>query len=162
MSGSEQFYPPAQYSGAWLLWMFLAIAVLVVVAWLLLAARRRRRARQTVRVPPPHAEPTVEPEMLRDEYIARIRAVEHAHMAHELDARAAHLELSRLVRAFVNEHSGLEAPVLTLEQLAGRDVHPSLIEALRTWFYPGAFEMDSSVAVRPAAKAAREVVLRWP
>ncbi|ALJ21533.1 hypothetical protein [Microbacterium sp. No. 7] len=162
MSGSEQFYPPAQYGPVWLVWLLVAIAALLVVAWLLL----RRRPEPPAAPPPAEvaapAQPVAPaPQTLRSEYLARIDLVEILHKKGQLDKRAAHLELSRLVRQYVNEHSGLEAPVLTLSELRARGVHPSLVDAMRKSFYPGSFEERPSRSVRTAVSAARRVVNTW-
>src|SRR5690606_39839156 len=40
---------------------------------------------------------------------------------------------------FRSEYSGLEAPVLTLQDLVAQGVHPSLIDALGRYSYPSLF-----------------------
>ena len=62
---------------------------------------------------------------LRVEYLDRIQHIEDDYRARTLSARNANLEFSRVVRTFVNEYSGLEAPVLALDDLVSRGVHPA-------------------------------------
>jgi hypothetical protein len=160
MSGPEELYPPVQYGWGWVLVAIGIIVVVLLVAWLVLALTRPRRV--------PLADPasggpstTVVLEVLRQEYLAGIDDVERAYLGGELDARAANLELSRLVRGYVNDHSGLEAPVLTLDDLTARGVHPALVDALRRHYYPSIFRRGPIVDPVAGAAAAREVVAAW-
>ena len=81
--------------------------------------------------------------------------------AGEVDARHAHAELSRLMRAFVNEHSGLEAPVMTLKDLVALGVHPALLDALDRFTYPSVFRREAPLDPALGAQAARLVVELW-
>ncbi len=162
MSGSEELYPPAQYGGGWILVAILIIATLLLAAWLLVfLTRPRRAAPRDASVP---RTPQIPPDVftqLRREYLAQIDRIEADHRTGELEERGVHLALSRSVRAFVNEYSGLEAPVLTLDDLVARGVHPALIEALRTHYYPGIFRRGPVIDPGAGAEAARTVVNTW-
>lgn len=160
MSGPEDLYPPVQYGWWWVLLAIGIIVAVILVAWLVVALTRPKRV--------PAVDPTaglpplaVVLEVLRREYFSGIDDVERAYLGGELDARSANLELSRLVRGYVNEHSGLEAPVLTLDDLAARGVHPSLVDALRRHYYPSIFRRGPIVDPVAGAAAAREVVSAW-
>ena len=78
-----------------------------------------------------------------------------------LSARQANLELSRVVRTFVNEYSGLEAPVLALDDLVSRGVHPALIDAMGRHYYPSIFQRGPAIDPIYGAEAARKVVTTW-
>ncbi|MBW1639759.1 hypothetical protein G3H63_11860, partial [Microbacterium resistens] len=99
--------------------------------------------------------------VLRQEYLGGIARIEQRYRDGELDARRANLELSRAVRAFVNEYSGLEAPVLALEDLERAGVHPALLEALRRHYYPSVFRRGPALDPIAGAEAARRVVTTW-
>jgi len=98
---------------------------------------------------------------LRTEYLAEIDSIEQQVRAGQLDARQAHAALSRLMRRFVNEYSGLEAPVLTLQDLVARGVHPALVDALGRYSYPSLFRREAPIDPVLGAQAARQVVQTW-
>ena len=160
MSGPEELYPPVQYSGLWVL-LAVGIVLAVVLIWWLVVARTKPKPVSAAPQGAPTPPVQVVIQMLRGEYLASIDDIERAYDAKELDARGANLELSRVVRAYVNEYSGLEAPVLTLDELAGRGVHPSLVDALRRHYYPSIFRRGPIVDPHAGAAAARQVVTTW-
>ena len=156
MLDDDLLYPPAQYDGGWLL-LLLGIILVVILAGVLVAVLTRPRRLA--------ATPQVHPEavlvQLRGEYLARIDDIDRRARSGEIDARRAHGELSRLMRAFVAEYSGLEAPVLTLQDLVARGVHPALIDALGRFSYPSLFRRQPPVDPVLGAEAARQVVHTW-
>jgi hypothetical protein len=156
MPGDDVLYPPVQYAPGWLLLVF-AILVALLLAGVLVAVltRPRRLAAH------PSADPQAVLGQLRTEYLAEIDRVEQQVRAGQLDARQAHAALSRLMRAFVNEYSGLEAPVLTLQDLVAQGVHPALIDALGRFSYPSLFRRGAPVDPVQGAQAARQVVQTW-
>lgn len=157
--GPDQLYPPVQYGWGWVLLAIGILAALALAAWLLVALTRPRRA-----VDAPPADPraiAAAIAQLRVEYVDRIGEIEAAYRAGGLDARRANLELSRAVRAYVNEYSGLEAPVLSLDELEERGAHPALVDALRRHYYPSVFRRGPIVDPVAGAAAAREVVSSW-
>lgn len=156
MPGDDLLYPPTQYGGGWLLLLLALVALLVVGAVLVAVLTRPRRAPVAPAVPV-----AVALQQLRGEYLARIDDIERRARSGELDARRAHAELSRLMRGFVNEYSGLEAPVLTLQDLAARGVHPALVDALGRFSYPSLFPRRAPVDPVLGAEAARQVVHTW-
>lgn len=160
MTGSDELYPPAQYGWGWILLAIGILLLLVLAAWIVAALTRPRRARtgqsqgavlQTVDVL----------SQLRVEYLERIQQIEDDYRARALSARHANLELSRVVRTFVNEYSGLEAPVLALDDLIARGVHPALIDAMGRHYYPSIFRQGPAIDPVAGAEAARTVVRTW-
>ncbi|WP_345751830.1 hypothetical protein [Microbacterium rhizophilus] len=156
MSEPDELYPPVQYAPGW---MLLALGVIVLsilaICLILLLTRPRPAAAATV----PAAGDVVA--LLRREHLDAIDGIERAWRDGELSARAANLELSRATRAFVNEYSGLEAPVLALDDLVARGVHPALVDALRRHYYPSIFGRGPAVDPAAGAEAARRVVSAW-
>lgn len=160
MPASDDLYPPAQYGAGPLLLAFGIIALLILAAILVFVLTRPRRSitiRGTGLAPSAGASLS----QLRADYLSQIAAIEQAAASGEIDARRAHLELSRTVRTFVNEYSGLEAPVLTLDELAARGVHPALLEAIGTYYYPSIFHRGPAIDPATGAAAARTVVTTW-
>ncbi|WP_221584731.1 hypothetical protein [Microbacterium sp. G2-8] len=160
MSGPEDLYPPVQYGALWLL---IALAVLVAIAagaWIVWALTRPPRI--DAFLSPEPAPPTgTDLDRLRSHYLDRIGQIEAAYQAQAITAQHANAELSALTRAFVNEYTGLETPVLALDDLAERGVHPALIDALRRHYYPSLFRRGMVVDPVAGAEAARRVVTAW-
>ena len=163
MPGSDELYPPAQYTGWWMLLAFGIIVLLVAAAWIVIALTRQRR---TLTLPGEGQTGTQLLTMdvlsqLRVEYLDRIQQIEDDYRAKKLNARNANYELSKVVRTFVNEYSGLEAPVLALDDLVARGVHPALIDAIGRHYYPSIFRQGPAIDPLSGSEAARTVVRTW-
>ena len=161
MPGSDELYPPVQYGWGWILLALGVLALLALAAWLVIFLTRPRR---TITVPGPAGAQVLTTEVLarlRSEYLSDVQRIEDSYRSGNMDARRANLELSRSVRAFVNEYSGLEAPVLALDDLVARGVDPALIDALRRHYYPSIFQRGPAIDPIHGAAAARTVVTSW-
>lgn len=162
MSEVDELFPPVQYGFVWILLAFGVLALLLVSAALLLWLTRQRTT-YTRRAPSaaPANDPGALLAALREEYLDRLQRIEDRYRAGDLDARAANRELSREVRAFVQDYSGFEAPVLGLQDLVALGVHPALVDAMGRHYYPGMFR--SAVDIDPIAgvDAGRTVVMSW-
>ena len=161
MSGSDELYPPAQYGWGWLLLAFGVLALLVAAVWLVILLTRPRRLAPPVDPGATMPRTADVLSQLREEYLARIAAIESEYRGGALDPRRANLELSRAVRTFVNEYSGLEAPVLALDDLISLGVHPALIDALHRHYYPSIFRQGPAIDPIAGVEAARRVVTSW-
>lgn len=160
MPGSDEFYPPAQYGWGWMLLAIGILALLVLAGWLVAVLTRPRRSAPVAEGAPPLLTGDVLSQ-LRVEYLERVDRIETDYHAGALTPRHANLELSRVVRTFVNEYSGLEAPVLALDDLVARGVHPALIDAMGRHYYPSIFRQGPSIDPLAGAEAARTVVRSW-
>lgn len=160
MPGSDELYPPAQYGWGWVLLAFGILALLVAAVWIAIALTRPRRETAVRGAPEPLPTGDVLGQ-LRLEYLDRVQQIETDYRERRLSPRNANLELSRVVRTFVNEYSGLEAPVLALDDLVARGVHPALIDALRRHYYPSIFRQGPPIDPIAGAEAARTVVRAW-
>ncbi|MBO0980381.1 hypothetical protein [Microbacterium sp. SD291] len=161
MTGSDELYPPAQYGWGWILLAIGILVLLITAAWVVVMLTRPRRSlAATGDTPQPLLTMDVLSQ-LRVEYLERIQRIEDDYRARRLSARNANLELSRVVRTFVNEYSGLEAPVLALDDLVARGVHPALIDAMGRHYYPSIFRQGPAIDPAAGAEAARTVVRTW-
>ncbi|WP_119696102.1 hypothetical protein [Microbacterium halotolerans] len=159
--GPEELYPPAQYSGWWLLLALGIIVVLILVVVLIIVLTRPPKPPPAQPVPVQRGTPVEQLEQLRAGYLHRIDLVEQAHATGTLDARGVNAELSAITRRFVNEYTGVATPVMSLEELEHQDVHPALVEALNRYYYPSIFGEDAPTDPGPGIAAAREVVTAW-
>lgn len=161
MPGSDDLYPPAQYGWGWILLAIGILVLLITAAWVVVMLTRPRRS---LAVAGETQQPLLTMDVLsqlRVEYLDRIQRIEDDYRARRLSARNANLELSRVVRVFVNEYSGLEAPVLALDDLVSRGVHPALIDAMGRHYYPSIFRQGPAIDPLAGAEAARTVVRTW-
>lgn len=163
MPGSDELYPPFQYSGWWMLLAFGILAAIVLAAWIVTMLTRPRRGLSELDANDTRPQVLTMDVLsqLRIEYLERIQHIENDYRERRLSARNANFELSKVVRTFVNEYSGLEAPVLALDDLVARGVHPALIDAMSRHFYPSIFRPGPSIDPTASAEAARTVVRSW-
>ena len=123
---TDEIYPPAQYAWGWLVLAFGVILLGILVATLVLWFTRQRTTIDADDAPPV---PLATSEMLarlRTEYADAIDHIEHSYRDGNMTPREANLALSATVRRYVNEYSGLEAPVLALDE-------PTFGQDRRTW-----------------------------
>lgn len=158
--GPEELYPPAQYSGWWLL-LALGIIVVLVVATLVILRVTRAPREKAAQPSAPQGTPVQQLERLRADYLRRIDGVEHAYRDGRLDPRGVNAELSSLTRSFVNDYTGVATPVMSLEELGQQNVHPALVQALNAFYYPSIFGDRPPADPTPGIAAAREVVMAW-
>jgi hypothetical protein len=162
MPGSDELYPPAQYGWGWMLLALGILVLLIAAAWAVVALTRPRRTITITGQGPTSSPATMDVlSQLRVEYLERIQLIENDYRNRTLSARNANLEFSRIVRTFVNEYSGLEAPVLALDDLVARGVHPALIDAMGRHYYPSIFRQGPAIDPLAGAEAARTVVRTW-
>ncbi|MGN8026302.1 hypothetical protein [Microbacterium sp. 22242] len=162
MSGTDELYPPAQYGWGWILLAIGILALIAGIAWLVVVLTRPRRSLAFAAAPVPQPLLTADAATaLRQEYLGAIAQIEADYRAGTSDARRANLDLSRVVRGFVNEYSGIEAPVLALDDLVRMGVHPALIDAIGRNYYPSIFRRTAPVDPLVGAEAARQVVTTW-
>lgn len=155
MENESGFYAPLEYSG-WFLWAGLGLLALVAawLAFVFLSTRQRASAIHDAASGPPS-----DPYSLRRDYLRRIDAVAADAEAGRLSARASHQELSLLIRSFVRDISGIDAPRMTLAELHGQGI-PRAAEAIGS-LYPAEFSRDPRESVAATAETAREVVRTW-
>lgn len=156
----DELYPPAQYSGGWLMLALGIILVAIALGYLLRTLTKPIRLEdlRTDADDIPSADVLA---ALKTEYFAQIDDIQRRHDAGRLSGHEANRELSSTVRRFVNEYSGLEAPVLSLADLRALDVHPALVDALHRHYYPSIFRRAHVVDPAAGADAARRVVQLW-
>lgn len=162
MSEIEGLYPPTQYGWGWLLLAFGVIALVVLVGiFVLWATRPRYSLTKQAAAEEPAVNGDLITAALRSEYLDRLQRIETGYAAGDIDAREANRRLSREVRAFVQDYSGFEAPVLGLNDLIELGVHPSLIDAMQRHYYPSIFRGDLVIDPIAGVAAGRLVVTSW-
>ncbi|CAM3306320.1 hypothetical protein PSET11_03221 [Arthrobacter ulcerisalmonis] len=153
MGAEPEFYGPLGYN-PWWLWSGMVLMVLCV-AWVVgVLVRTRRRPVRPDTMPRP-----AQTAALVQDYLARIQAVESAAGAGTISQRAAHQELSLLVRGFFRDATGQDATRMTLAELGAQNL-PAAAHAI-TALYPGEFGHEPLPTVTASAAAARAAVQAW-
>ncbi|EWT01860.1 hypothetical protein N865_12490 [Intrasporangium oryzae NRRL B-24470] len=149
------FYPPDPYAP---IWVWVGAGILAVVALWYVWVWRSTRERPVVI--PPRATPE-RLSRLRDDYTRQIDAVVRRARAGEITDRRAHQQLSVLLRHFVLEVSGVQAPAMTLTDLVASGPRLTPVSHVVSALYPGEFAPHEARTLAGAAAAAKEVVARW-
>ncbi len=98
-------------------------------------------------------------ESAQKEYLAKIAVVEQQYTSGAIDARAAHQELSAIVRMFVHDLTGINAQNFSLNELKAHNVYQ--ISSLIEGFYAPEFAERSDKETVTSIREAREVILTW-
>lgn len=154
MPADSPFYGPLGYSGFWL---FLGLALAAAAAgWVgyAVVSTLPPRSSADFAIPRFRASPG-----LRLVYLGRIDEIAELLEAGEIGPRTAVQELSRIVRGFVQEATGVKASRMTLTELRQQPV-PAVSAAVER-FYPGEFSPPGEPDAEAALAAARTVVGQW-
>ncbi|WP_457950366.1 hypothetical protein ACTAQI_07180 [Pseudarthrobacter sp. alpha12b] len=157
MQADPEFYGPLQYSPAWM-WCGAALLALVAGWYVFVFATTRVAARAKPGSAGPRSALTELP-ALKAAYLQRIHDVDREAAAGNLEARAAHQEISLLLRGFVRDATGVDATRMTHLDLARHPLPAAagVIEAL----YPAEFGPGPLPSVAASAAKASEAVRGW-
>jgi hypothetical protein len=148
------FYGPLQYSPVWM-WAGAALLALVAAWYAAIFASTRRPRDTAVRRP---AALTDLP-ALKNAYLERLDDLEREAAAGRLSLRAAHQEISLLLRSFVRDVTGVDALRMTRQDL---ERHPlPAAAAVVGILYPAEFGMEPLPPVAVSAASARNAVSTW-
>jgi hypothetical protein len=148
------FHGPLQYSPVWL-WAGLALLLLVAAWYIFVFTSTRQPGGDTAHV----AARLTDLPALKAAYLQRINDVEHKAAAGSMAPRTAHQEISLLLRYFVRDATGVDAPRMTHADLAEHPL-PAAAAAVAA-LYPGQFGPEPLPAVAASAATAREAVRSW-
>lgn len=149
------FYAPDPYA---VHWQWIGVGVLALVAawyaWVWWSTRERKVV----------VAPRVAPDRLtrlRADYTRQIDLVLGRAAAGEISQRRAHQQLSVLVRHFVQEVSGIDAPTMTLTELNAKGSRLTPVSEVVGTLYPGEFGPRETATLAGAGTVAKQVVSRW-
>lgn len=156
MQADPEFYGPLQYGPVWM-WAGVALLVLVAAWYAFVLAATRRPPREVREVNRPA--PLTDLAALKAAYLQRIDDVERDAVAGKRGARDSHQEISLLLRKFVRDATGVDAPRMTQADLASHPL-PAAAAAVGA-LYPAAFGPEPVPSVASSAAAARRAVQAW-
>lgn len=155
MSAEPLYLGPQDYSVHWpVLGGFIVFGLLT---WAVLIWLFTRRPDDDLDAPlPPQAVAR-----LRRLALGRIDEVEDQVASGEIEARRGHHELSKIVRGFVADVSGLKADTMTAADIRRRG--PERLARVIEAYYPRQFGVAESdrPTIRASAQAARDIVGGW-
>ena len=149
MRAADELRSPVAHDSRWLLLALLALAVVALYYLAVLWWTRPRRPARARRTRP-------------EPWVDRLREIESGVASGRLTARAGHQEISRTVREFVAERSGIPAATMTLSDL--QDLGPERLTDLVALVYPPSFSPDEQLPdalFDEAATRARSLVTTW-
>jgi hypothetical protein len=155
VQAEPEFYGPLQYAS---LWGWAGVGLLVLVAaWyaVVFAATRTPRGAEARRRPAKLTDLAG----LKAAYLQRIDDVEKDAAAGQRSARDSHQEISLLLRKFVRDATGVDAPRMTHADLAEHPL-PAAASAVGQ-LYPAEFGPEPLPSVAGSAAAARRAVQSW-
>lgn len=158
MQADSQFYGPLQYSPLWM-WCGAALLVLVGGWYAFLFATTRPAPKTRTSTGGRGRSALTDLQGLKAAYLQRIQDVDQAPAAGNLDARAAHQELSLLLRGFVRDATGVDATRMTHQDLA-RHPLPAAADVIQA-LYPAEFGPGPLPSVASSATQAAAAVRAW-
>ena len=155
MQADPAFYGPLSYSPAWM-WCGLAVLALVAgwYAYVLLSTRTAPASS-----PAPVRPALTDLPALKAAYLQRIQDVDREAAAGSLEARAAHQQISMLLRGFVRDATGVDATRMTHQDLL-RHPLPAAADAVKA-LYPAEFGPGPLPSVAGSAARASAAVRAW-
>lgn len=150
MSGADSLLPPESY--AWWVPTLGGVLLLLAAAWIVVVLLATRRSRAPKPAPLDDA--------AREGYQREVDDALRAYHDGELDLRALHLRLARLMREVASERTGRDVRSWTRGDIAGDEQVSHLGELLALWEEPS-FARRSDAEAQQAADRAREVIREW-
>ena len=155
MQVEPEFYGPLQYDSVWG-WAGLALVVLTAAWYAVVFAATRTPRGADARQRPAQLTDLAE---LKAAYLERIDDVERDAASGKRSIRDSHQEISLLLRKFVRDATGVDAPRMTHADLAKHPL-PAAASAVGQ-LYPAEFGPEPLPSVAGSAAAARRAVLAW-
>lgn len=153
-----QIFGPERYAPWWLIAGIAALVAIVVIPPAIVWFTRARPPKPTPPPPPP------DPNQFRAECLARIADIRQRHGAGHLADRAAHQELSHVVRMFVAAATSLPIDRMVLGELREKLRTDHRFAYLTDWvelLYPPKFAPDVHRSVADSAAEAERLVGTW-
>lgn len=158
---------PVGYSWVWTLVGIAMLAALVAwYVWLFWSTRRRKGepdARPGVKKRPSSTMPGAPGDpwgAVRTIYLDKLREIESEHARGQLDARAVHLEIRRIMRDFTKARTGIDAETFTAVDAARVSLTGPLAKTLKNLSYPS-FARSSTANAQRSIDQAQRVVREW-
>ncbi|MCR5529758.1 MAG: hypothetical protein K6F49_11115 [Saccharofermentans sp.] len=142
-----------------LLVVLVAIPLIVLLIMKLKGFKLPARKKKKAEAPKPYVRKRSIQE-IKSDYLKQIDAIEKQYNNREIDEREAYIRLSKVVRTFVQEMTGIKAMNLTLSEIKELNL-PKLADLIAEFYRPEfAYDSEGADTVRHIADA-RTVVTQW-
>lgn len=155
MQAEPEFYGPLEYAPVWG-WAGAGLLVMVAAWYAFVFTATRKPLGVQARHRPARL---TELAGLKAAYLQRIDDVERDAAAGKRSARDSHQEISLLLRKFIRDATGVDAPRMTRTDLAEHPL-PAAASAVGQ-LYPAEFGPEPLPSVAGSAAAARKAVQAW-
>lgn len=151
---APDLYGPMAYWPWWVLGAIILATIALLYAGLWIFGRPRG-----ILEPPPPPPKKVDVRSVKQKYLDLVDEVASEHVEGELDPRELSQRLSLVLRFFAHEASGIEAEVMTLEDM--RHAQVPLVPGAVERYYPSSFMRKAKTDPEEAIEMARRVVATW-
>lgn len=141
------------------LWLAAGLLALVCCWYGLVFYLTRKKHPKVLATLPPAPPVAVDLSSIKQHYLTMIDAIEASFNQRQLQSRAAHQELSALVRQFASEVEKMSIKTMTLSDLK-KSRFASLTPVIEAYYPPEFASLDSG-SVASACGLARTVVQQW-
>ncbi|MBR5973800.1 MAG: hypothetical protein IK020_01290 [Clostridiales bacterium] len=159
MPTSVELQDPFSYSFLPVVIMIAVILASIVILVAIILVHKKMKAPMKQKVPKPVVFKPKSREETKRDYLEKINVIEKKYQAGQMDVRAAHQELSAVVRMFVHDMTGINAQNFSLSELKSNNVHQ--ISNLIEEFYAPEFAERSDKETTASIRDAREVINTW-
>ena len=136
-------------------------AVVLLVVW---ALKEKRKPKEQNKIPQAASvNPRSRVMELKRKYDRQLAELEEVYVKGEISGRKAYQKLSRLVRAFAHEMTGIRVSNYTLSELRGVGM-PQLTSLIEECYVPEFAQgnrSESEVEIKDAIRKARKVISEW-
>ncbi len=136
-------------------------AVVLLLVW---ASKEKRKPKEQKKLPQPMpVNPRSRAMELKRKYDRQLLELEEACVKGEISGRKAYQKLSRLIRGFAHEMTGIKVSNYTLSELRGVSMPQltSLIEECYTPEFAQSNRIESEVEIKDTIRKARKVISEW-
>jgi len=145
--------------------ILIVLAVLPPVIWLILKLLKiklpEKKQKPVQEEEAPIVMKPVRPiEVLKREYLLKIDAVESKYKEKQIDAREAHIQMSSIVREFVNDATGVNVRNFTLREIQKLNM-PNLSKLISEFYSPEFAFGTEDIQIEDSFSNARQVIREW-
>lgn len=137
-----------------------ALVLTIGIVWIIFHFVKKYRRKPKAAAPTPiHPVITVSPEQIKEKYLGIINDLEAKFQSGNMSNRNAYQELSRIIRNFVYEITGIKVHHNTLHEIKGLNM-PNLYAVVKECYEPE-FSVDKDGYIYGTINKARTVIREW-
>lgn len=140
--------------------IILALVLAIGIVWIILHFIKKHRSKPKAAVPAPKLPAiTLSPEQIKEKYLGIINDLEVKFQSGNMSNRKAYQELSKIIRNFVYEATGIKVHHNTLDEIKRLNM-PNLYAIVKECYEPE-FSVDKNGYIYDTINKARTVIREW-